>query len=81
MCIAAKNGDLETLKFLYGKGQSINSQDKMGNTPLHYACSGKFQQCIEFMIENGIDEKIENENGQIGWQLGWGERIGLVGVA
>ena len=67
MCLAAKTGSLEILKFLVGKGESLNNVDKNGNTAFHYACNGKFVICQEYLLESGIDETLENKLGLNGW--------------
>ena len=53
-------GDHNMLKLLLEKGMTPNTQNKDGNTPLHYACDGKYMRCVDILIQFGIKEDIEN---------------------
>lgn len=60
VALAAMKGDHTMLKLLLEKGMPPNTQNKDGNTPLHYACDGKYMRCVDILIQYGIKEDIEN---------------------
>ena len=41
----------------------INQQDLFGNTALHYASIGGFDECVKYLIDKGTDYEIENAEG------------------
>lgn len=44
----------------------LNTFDKEGNTPAHYACAKGFKLILEFIIESGgwFNEPSQNDKGQ-----------------
>ena len=57
---AAKYGDLKMIQVLAENGYGVNNQDKLGNTPLHYAISASSKTVIQILLQFGADESIEN---------------------
>jgi cytohesin len=55
---AVKQGLLEKLKELIGKGRNINAADYWGQTALHYAARRGHQEIVELLLENGADVNI-----------------------
>jgi len=54
---------LETI-LQYGKGYDVNSVDGSGNTPLHYACYGKYSSLVKILLrEDLIDVNVTDLNG------------------
>ena len=47
---AAKYGDSEMVKLLLVRGFDPNTQDKLGNTSLHYAVSANFRKIVDLLI-------------------------------
>lgn len=45
-------------------GLSVNSRDSLGNTPLMNALDNKYYNMVNFLLENGADVNICDENGQ-----------------
>ena len=58
--LAAMHGDFRMIQILLAKGVNANSQNNLGNTPLHYAIMKKYNKCIDTLITYGVDENIEN---------------------
>ena len=50
-------------KILLKSGASPNFPDSTGNTPYHFAVSGKNQQMMKLWEENGGDARKENDQG------------------
>lgn len=50
VALAAMKGDHNMLKLLLDKGMCPNTQNKDGNTALHYACDGKYMTCVDVLI-------------------------------
>lgn len=63
--IAARLGDLDTIKILVGAGLDINRQGEMGFTPLHNAYQYKQAAVVDFLLDRGASKKIENYFGQL----------------
>lgn len=59
--IASSAGNIELMRLLLSYDNDINAQNKSGNTPLHYA---EKLHMIQFLIENGADFTIKNNQGQ-----------------
>jgi ankyrin repeat protein len=58
---AAQDGDLHRVKELVSNGYPINSFDKTGKTPLHYAAENEFLGVAKFLIEAGADANAHEE--------------------
>jgi len=44
--------------------QNINKEDKIGETPLFYACERKNKDLVVYLVENGADIIKENKYGE-----------------
>jgi ankyrin repeat protein len=65
--IAARNGHLETMKFLLENNVDVNLQNKVGhtanaraklqngNTALYWAADSGHFKCLKLLVENGAD--------------------------
>lgn len=61
---AVKNGDLETLKFLIGKGANPNAVNNKGETALFKAAERGDKKMIDYLLKKGADIKRLNRNGE-----------------
>jgi len=64
--IACRFGLRNILEYLlkFGKNFDINAVDKEGNTPLHYACYGKYTSIVKILLrEDQINVNITDPNG------------------
>ncbi|KAF7251834.1 60 kDa lysophospholipase [Varanus komodoensis] len=52
-CVAAKNGDLDTLKALQNMGGNLSSGDYDGRTPLHIACCEGNLEMVRHLLQSG----------------------------
>ena len=50
VALAARAGDLETLKRLFGQGKTIESQDNRGWRPIHEAACWGHAECLKFLV-------------------------------
>lgn len=62
---AAKRGYTEQIQEALenNKDQSINSRDSLGNTPLHWACSGGHFDAAKLLVQLGADVNVVNQYG------------------
>ena len=67
--IAAKNGDIASLRLLLDCGMSPNTQDNQGNSPLHHALASKAYACTELLLEKDVDEDLTNNDGLTAWRI------------
>jgi len=51
-CRSSSAGSLAVVKFLCGKGLSVNDVDKEKSTPLHHAAESSFADIVQFLVEN-----------------------------
>ncbi|CAK4372692.1 unnamed protein product, partial [Aphanomyces euteiches] len=49
---ASSNGHMNIVKYLIGKGASVNSRDNNGQTPLHLASKNGFLDVINYLLDN-----------------------------
>ena len=52
---------------LIKEGADVNTQNAVGNTPLHYAIAYNMGSICEILIESGADETIKNNRRLIPW--------------
>ncbi len=64
MFLAAMNNQLEILRFLEQNGAMFELINKVGNTPLHFACERKFKEVILFLLLNGVEHSTKNDKGE-----------------
>ncbi|CDK31067.1 ankyrin repeat domain-containing protein [Candidatus Babela massiliensis] len=63
--IAVEDESLEAVKILILEGKAnINLQDEIGNTALMNAINNDNNNMVEFLLENGADVSIRNENDE-----------------
>jgi ankyrin repeat protein len=53
----------ETLKTLLDLGCSVFEMDDTGRNPLHYAVDLENERIIRFLLENGSDPYVADDNG------------------
>lgn len=65
LLIAVEDESLEAVKILILKGKAnINLQDEIGNTALMNAINNNDNNMVEFLLENGADISIRNQNDE-----------------
>ena len=60
---AAQKNDLAGVQALIAQGESVNAQNSLGNTALHFAVNNGNMDMIKLLLENGADSSITNEKG------------------
>lgn len=60
--LAAQSQDMETVKALIEEGVDINQTDASGATALHWAANKGDYEMALYLIENGGDPKIEDDD-------------------
>jgi ankyrin repeat protein len=65
LCIAARNGHLNTVEFLLRSGAKVDIlADDRGSTPLIDTAMGRHKEVIKILIEAGADVNVKNRDGQ-----------------
>lgn len=59
--IAAENGHLKIVEFLYANGAEFSILDKFGNSPLYYAVKSKNKELIELLLKTRRQQIISSE--------------------
>ena len=70
LAVAAGYAYIEIVKFLLENGANINSKDKYGRCPLHFALYEGNQEAqtlevVKFLIEKGADVNSKDGEGKI----------------
>jgi uncharacterized protein len=63
LVLAAREGDLETVKLLIEAGANVNQTTNYGWTPLLTATQNKNYQIGKYLLEHGADPNIANNGG------------------
>ena len=63
LCWAARNGALESLEYLIGKGANIESAGYGGMRPLHFASNFAREKVVQVLLNNGADVDAKDEGG------------------
>lgn len=67
---AAQAGNTTAINFLLQQGADINTQNPLGNTPLHQAAAYKGRKdAIELLLEAGADIDIKNSKDETAFEL------------
>ena len=61
---AAQTGSKRILRLLIKSNASVNTQDRKGNTALHYASAYHYQAIVDYLMAHGADESIINVKGK-----------------
>ncbi len=68
LSIAAQYGCHDICKLLIKEGANVNTQNYLGNTPLHYTIASNSSDISDLFIENGANETIKNKRRLTCWQ-------------
>jgi hypothetical protein len=63
LSLACQNGNVKIAKYLVSKGANPNHQNKLGQTPSHFAIAYKFFDMSQWLFENGADDTLMNKDG------------------
>ena len=55
---------IETIQLLIARGAEINTKDKYGETPLHYATENNHREIAGLLISKGADINAQNNEGE-----------------
>ncbi|KAF4718712.1 hypothetical protein FOZ62_009618 [Perkinsus olseni] len=61
--IACQNNNRRIAKYLLGCGVNIDAKNVKGNTALHVCYQFNHISLAEFLIANGADESVKNNDG------------------
>ena len=60
---AAREGDVEAVRALLGKGQDVDSRTEDGATPLHEAAIGGHVEVVELLLTSGAEANATKDSG------------------
>ncbi len=60
---AGNKGQIAAVRFLAGKGVSLDARSADGSTPLHLACWGSHSDCAKTLAELGSKVNLSNKQG------------------
>lgn len=52
------------MQLLCDHGANVNAQNKVKNTPLHYAALGAHHLSVKFLLKHGANRDVKNLMGQ-----------------
>ncbi|QOJ78899.1 ankyrin repeat domain-containing protein [Infirmifilum lucidum] len=61
---AAARGDYGKVKELLDRGADVNTRDKYGWTPLHYAADGGHLEVARLLLDRGADVNTRDNDGR-----------------
>jgi hypothetical protein len=61
--IASQNGHLELVRKMVAEGAPVNKQNGKGQTPLHMSVEYDFYFVSKFLVDEGADKELKNEDG------------------
>ncbi len=72
-----KNGNIEIVQLLIGKGAGINIKTDIGNTPLILATSWDHNETAKLLIHNGAEINVKNNDGQTPLLFAFGQKTDI----
>jgi len=72
MHIAATQGDVEIMESLLAAGAPVDSQARIGVTPLHYAANSGRTDAVRFLLAHGADPRKNDQENRT--PLDWARR-------
>lgn len=63
MLSVLKGGNIKIIKLLLENGANCHVQDEYGDTALHQACSGCYDEVVELLLKHGVNPNIQRKNG------------------
>ncbi|MEM7210044.1 MAG: ankyrin repeat domain-containing protein [Pseudomonadota bacterium] len=64
LCYAVLKPNHELLDYLIGLGADLESVDKLGMRPLHYAAMGGCLYCVSYLIAQGAQVNADSHSGK-----------------
>ena len=64
LMLAAKSGNLETVKLLISKGAKIQTCDEYNCSALFYACNGGHFAVAQFLMKNNVQTTLRDKEGK-----------------
>ena len=74
---AALNGDLSKIRELVENGVDVNTRDKSGTTPLHWAAEADYYNIVVYLVEHGANVNARNRAGDTPLTLAAWDGVGL----
>jgi ankyrin repeat protein len=68
LSLATQANCIEIIEFLIEKNADVNTQNKLLNTPLHYALSNQNFYIANILLKKRASENLCNKDGLIPWQ-------------
>lgn len=60
--VAVINGNVHLLEMLWQRGCNMSLLDKRGNAPIHHACIKALPECLEKLLELGVDVNLRQRD-------------------
>ena len=63
LSVAVQNGNKRIAKLCLRRGAEINTQNLVGQSPLHFCFAYGFEEMAEYLISKGADDRLTNADG------------------
>ena len=67
LCLAVKQGNLDSVKVLLSNGTSVNEKDENGDNALHWAVFRGHTRLVEELMARGVDWTVRS--GKAGYSV------------
>lgn len=64
LCAAARDGNLQVVRYMVDHGENVNCKDGKGRTPLHFAAENGHLEVVKFLVEHSAHVECINDKNE-----------------